>query len=74
VITVFPMAALALCSCSLSQGIEDSHAAVSYVRVYDACRPGEMVRRFVLETERWRFMKDEPVRSIDFGRAAWVTP
>lgn len=53
-ITVFPMWMPDACACRLPQGIEDGHRGVSFVRVYNACGPGELVRRFAVDNEKWR--------------------
>lgn len=53
-ITVFPLLSPPVCACEYRQGNEDGWRGVSYVRVFNACTGGEMVRRFVLEDERYR--------------------
>ena len=56
-ITVFPMLMPETCGCLLSQGIEDGHRGVSFVRTYSACAGGEIVRRFAQENEQYRAKK-----------------
>lgn len=57
-ITVFPMLMPPWCGCVLRQGVEDGWRGVSFVRAYNACAPGGVVRRFAVDNERWRASRE----------------